>query len=235
MTTPSRRVRWLAPPVTIALALGVVGAVAAPASAAKTTFSSDTDMYLNETDNVQANTAAITINDAAAATPYPSQINVTHDARILDVDVTLLDVSHNWTDDIDVLLVGPHGQQVTLMSDVGSNLDLTADDLTFDDAAPTSLPDNAQVNPGAYKPTNFEAGDAYPAPAPATNNNVLLSTFNDTLSAGAWRLFVVDDAGFADGAIAGGWRLEFDYATTPQPSTITVSGLPAISDVNVAV
>ncbi len=39
--------------------------------------------------------------------------------------------------------------------------------LTFDDAAANSLPNNAQIVSGTFKPTNSGVSDTFPAPAPA--------------------------------------------------------------------
>ncbi len=46
--------------------------------------------------------------------PSGSTIAVTHAGVITDVDVVLSGVGHDNPDDIDVLLVGPWGRQVTL-------------------------------------------------------------------------------------------------------------------------
>ena len=78
MTTLSRRVRWLAPPLTIALALGVVGALASPASAAQTTFTQDTDIGIGGANYTPTNTTALEIPSLGPATPsFPSEIVVT--------------------------------------------------------------------------------------------------------------------------------------------------------------
>jgi subtilisin-like proprotein convertase family protein len=231
MTAHPRR-GWMAAPVAIALAAGSLAALAAPASAAQTTFDQTTPIFLDDGNYNQTNATGITIPSVGEATPYPSQITVTHQATISDVDVVLNDVTHVAYRDMDVLLVGPGGQQVVLMSDQGNNGG-TDIDLTLDDEAPTSLPDGtANVVAGTFKPSNNGAGDSWPAPAPASTDNLLLSTFDGTIAAGVWSLYVTDDlAGFA-GDIAS-WTLNFQLTTTPYPSTISVGGLPPISDVNV--
>src|SRR6476469_5670037 len=112
MTTLSRRVRWLAPPVTTALALGVVGALASPASAAQTTFTQDTDIGIGGANYTPTNTTALEIPSLGPATPsFPSEIVSTNVGTITDVNVTLLGLNHTWSDDLDILLVGPGGQQ----------------------------------------------------------------------------------------------------------------------------
>jgi subtilisin-like proprotein convertase family protein len=55
----------------------------------------------------------------AKASPYPDQIEIAGlTDPITSVEVTLHQVSHPKASDIDILLVGPDGQRVLLMSDV---------------------------------------------------------------------------------------------------------------------
>ncbi|MFF2291115.1 proprotein convertase P-domain-containing protein [Peribacillus butanolivorans] len=121
--------------------------------------------------------------------------------------MTLTNMSHTFPDDIDILLVGPGGQNVILMSDAGGGADINNVTLTFDDDAPTFLPDAAQIVSGTFKPTNFGGADVFPAPAPIPPYGSLLNVFNGTNPNGTWSLFVVDDIEGDTGSIAGGWSL----------------------------
>jgi subtilisin-like proprotein convertase family protein len=151
----------------------------------------------------------ISIPSSGAATPYPSNITVAgFGSTISDVNVHLYDMNHTWPDDIDILLVGPQGQNLIIMSDAGGSNDLINVDLVLDDAAANSLPDSTQIVSGSYKPTNYGTGDTFPAPAPAPSAETLLAIFNGTNPNGAWSLYVVDDAGGDLGNINGGWCLE---------------------------
>jgi subtilisin-like proprotein convertase family protein len=134
------------------------------------------------------------------------------------VTVTLLTMNHTFPDDIDILLVGPTGQKMILMSDAGGSPDLINVTLTFDDAAPTGLPDSTLIAPGTYRPTNFGTGDTFPAPAPAGPYGSALSVFNGQNPNGTWSLFVNDDAGGDSGNISGGWRIGI---TTSSPVCCT--------------
>ena len=187
---------------TLMVAAGLIVWTAGPASA-----------------SVFSNTAAITIPSSGtigSATPYPSPIAVSGlDGTIVDVNVTLMGLSHTYPDDIDVLLVSPLGQNVVLMADVGSGFDVTSIGLTFDDAAVASLPGSAQIVAGTFKPT-VDAGGAFggPAPAPVGPYGTTLSVFNGTAPSGTWNLFVYDDVSIVDGgSISGGWSL--DILATP--------------------
>src|SRR5262249_24816124 len=67
-----------------------------------------------------ANPSLISIPTAGAAAPYPSTIAVAGlTGRVTKVTVTLSNLSHSYLSDLDILLVGPGGQQSWLISDVG--------------------------------------------------------------------------------------------------------------------
>lgn len=166
---------------------------------------------------------ALTIPSSGAATPYASTITVATGEIIKRLRVTLFNVSHTNPDDIDVLLVGPGGQRVRLMSDAGGNQDLVNTTLSFVDNAATRLPDSAQIVGGLYKPSNFGATDAFPAPAPAAPYATTLSAFRHTSADGVWSLYVSDDLGGFRGSI-GGWAM----SVTPNTGGFTV--ITPISD-----
>ena len=174
-----------------------------------------------------ANTGAITINDAAAASPYPSTITVsTLTATVCRVTVSLNGLSHPFPDDLDIALVGPNGEAVLLMSDNGGANALSSASLTFDDLAGGSLPDASQIVSGTFKPSNIGdksdgRPDNFPAPAPTTRYSTNLSVFNGINPNGVWKLFVFDDELVDNGQIAGGWSLD-------------ISTLNPIADVAVA-
>ena len=89
-----------------------------------------------------SNTSAITINDSDAepqvgtATPYPSTITVSGETGVVqEVTVTLNRFRHDFPDDVDILLVGPQGQSVILLSDAGGIYGVRELDITFEDDA----------------------------------------------------------------------------------------------------
>lgn len=156
----------------------------------------------------RTNPNAITINDNAVAGPYPSTISVTGaQGTVTSAKVKLKGLRHTFPDDLDILLVGPAGQSVILMSDAGGSTDVTGVDLTFDDGAAAAIPDSATLVTGSYKPFNYTTGDVFPAPAPAGTPGTTMSVFNGTNPNGTWSLYVVDDAGQDLGAFDGGWEL----------------------------
>lgn len=155
-----------------------------------------------------ANTTAISIPDHGNASPYPSVIDVAGMSGVIGkVVIKLNGLSHTYPDDIDILLVGPGGQNVMLMSDAGGSFSVNNVNLTFDSAVLTSLPNSSRISSGTYRPTNYEASDFFSAPAPAGPYGSSLSVFNQTSPNGSWKLFVVDDFTRDLGSIAGGWEL----------------------------
>ena len=154
------------------------------------------------------NSAAITIPDSGASTPYPSSISVSNlTGSLRKVTAKLKNMNHTWPDDLDILLVGPGGQKVMLMSDAGGSLDLINVTLTFDTAAASALPDSTQIVSGTYRPTDFEIGETLVSPAPAGPYITNLFAFTNSSPNGTWQLFVFDDAGGDQGNIAAGWEL----------------------------
>jgi hypothetical protein len=107
--------------------------------------------------------------------------------------------------------VSPQGQKVLLMSDVGAGFDLNAVTLRFDDDAPSTLPAAAQIVAGTYKPSNVGGGDLFFAPAPPPPYSATLSAFYGIDPTGDWQLYIVDDQGSDEGALASGWRLSFTF------------------------
>jgi subtilisin-like proprotein convertase family protein len=160
------------------------------------------------------------------ASLYPSPITVSGLGAVADVNVRLLGVTHTFPDDLDVLVVGPTGVKVVVMSDAGGDVDISGRNFTFDDAAAASLPDATQLFSGTYRPTTFGAGFVGTPPAPAGPYATVLSAFNGTSPNGTWNLFVFDDASADSGSMASGWSLEITTAPTTITSFAPTSGVP---------
>ncbi|HEY3244666.1 MAG TPA: choice-of-anchor X domain-containing protein [Phycisphaerae bacterium] len=178
--------------------------------------------------DVYSNPTPITIPAGAPATtsgpasPYPSVITVSGNGGvILNMTVTLFGFTHTYPDDVDVLLVGPNGAKVILMSDCGLSGDVINVDLTFSDGAAAPLPDSGQIVSGTYLPTNYDTVDTFPAPAPAGPYGTMLAAFNNISPNGNWSLYVVDDAAIDVGSFSGGWSI--DVNTSP-PGSLIASG-----------
>ncbi|WP_141540829.1 proprotein convertase P-domain-containing protein [Bacillus cereus] len=167
-----------------------------------------------ETNGIFANPAPIIIDSTppapTLAIPYPSEIEVTGLCpSITKVTATLKNLTHEFPGGIDILLVGPEGQTVILMSDTGQNNPTSNVTLTFDDDAPTLLPEFNPIVSGTFKPSNYSGfgTESFPIPAPLPPYGATLSVFNGTNPNGTWKLFVVDDSPPVGGSIADGWEL----------------------------
>jgi subtilisin-like proprotein convertase family protein len=167
---------------------------------------------------------AITINDNAIATPYPSSVNVSGMSGVISkVVVTLKGLTHTFARDIDMLLVGPGGQKVMLISDAGGNLAVSNATMTFDATAAAAVPQTTAIATGTYRPTDYTFGgttDNFPAPGPApatppaTPYPADLAVFNGTSPNGTWNLFVLDDGTGDVGNVSGGYTLTITTGAT---------------------
>jgi autotransporter-associated beta strand protein len=185
---------------------------------------------INDTASEYRSTDPIAFNSSGAAAPYPSTINVSGATPLVgSMRVTLFDVHAAFADDIDILLVGPQGQMLVLMSDAGGSDGLaSASTLTFTDSTGLSLPDAGTIPTGQYRTTNwapdpdsFLGAPAGPYGDPATLTNPFGQTFAGTDPNGTWSLYVMNDnestlgSGATDG-IVGGWGIEFVGVTAAQ-------------------
>lgn len=140
-----------------------------------------------------------------------------------DVSVTLLDVSQTWPDDMDILLSGPGGRRVVLMSDSCGSMDVAAIDITVDDEAGAGFPDENACAAGTYRPTNHLGGaDAWALGEPT---GATMAAFDGIDPNGTWTLEVGDDSPGEVTKITGGWQL---HLTTTNPPLCF--GLPVTVD-----
>jgi subtilisin-like proprotein convertase family protein len=195
----------------LAVSLLVLVVAASQPAAAASKFKTVTKTF--------SNTSAITIPELPPSTvgkaaPYPSKINVSglKQGKIIDVNLTLKNLTHGHVDDVAVVLVGPKGNDAITMSDVGGH---TANDITLmlDDEAATNMPDNSALTTGAFKPTQGtstpELDQSRPSIFPGINPpyGAFLSDFDGTNPNGTWKLFIYDDSESWNGSLAGGWSI----------------------------
>ncbi|HEY0426444.1 MAG TPA: proprotein convertase P-domain-containing protein [Pyrinomonadaceae bacterium] len=181
---------------------------------------------------IQTSQDVVNIPLSGAAEPYPSDKLISGlPGHVSKATVTISNFSHTSPDDVDIMLAAPDGRRIVLMSDVGGNAEVGALDLTFDDAAAGNLPDNAPLTSGVYKPTDFEPGDAFPAPAPPGVSGTTLNAFFGSVPNGVWKLYVVDDNGNNLGSIAGGWSLNLQtsvntclFSVSPTVQAFPITG-----------
>ncbi len=155
-----------------------------------------------------ANTAPLTIPSSGKAAPYPSEITVSGLSGTIDqAVVSIRGYSHTYPGDVGMLLVGPGGQSVALLSRIGGGTDVVNANLTFSDLAAGSVP--TPVVSGTYRPTQGATSLTFPAPAPGAPYGTALSAFRGTSPNGTWKLYVTDAATPDSGQISGGWSIAF--------------------------
>ncbi len=155
------------------------------------------------------------------ADPYPSTIEVFGMPTVFQsIAVTLTGLSHTYPDDIDILLVGPGGQTVVLMSDAGGSAEAASISLTFTDSAADPITDLGTLSGGSYRPINYEGPDAFGAPAPSGPYGTTLSAFASTDPNGTWRLFISDDTRADSGSLQS-WTLGF--TAIPEPASVAMA------------
>jgi Ca2+-binding RTX toxin-like protein len=161
------------------------------------------------------NFGALAVPDNSTVT---SSIVVTGHAPLTDLNVTLNGVSAENPDDLDVMLEGPTGVTVLLVSDAGGNDDVGNISLSFDDAAVSEVPNAGPIPSGTYKPTNYGGGDSLVA------NATTLSAFNGTDPNGTWTLHVADDHNNGATSLGAGWTLRLQPPPTCNGLAPTIVG-----------
>jgi len=168
-------------------------------------------------------------DDLAVGAPDEG-IAPTNAQTITDVSIRIFGLSHTFPDDLDIMLVGPEGQNLIVMSDAGGATDVVNISLSFSDApGQEPLPDDGPLVPRLYNPANYDGGDAdaFPPPAPAPTGSTF-SVFDDTDPVGVWKLFVMDDFPSDSGAISQEWTLTLEgfgiFSSTDHPISIPGNG-----------
>src|SRR6266536_2655674 len=209
----------------VTIAALVLGIAFAPRSAAaQSTFTNPTGIFIS-----------FSSDELSPASPYPSAIAVSGlSGSVSKVTVTLTSLDLGSPRDFDILLVGPSGQSVILMSDATGDWTshIIRMTLTFDDAA-SPLPSNGTLTPGTYRPTNFDSdADFFLTPAPVGPYGTTLSVFNGPNPHGTWSLYVVRDhpghfldEGPPNPVIINGWSITVttEATSTPSPNPINDS------------
>jgi subtilisin-like proprotein convertase family protein len=181
-----------------------------------------------------SNPANISIPIGGSASPYPSTVIVAGlpptGMRVRSVVINGL--THSKSDDLDILLQSPSGQNAILMSDNGGANAINAS-YTFMDSG--LYLNNAVANAtGIYRPSNQGSPDNFSAPGPGNIVQTIpsiLSSFTGDLN-GQWKLFVMDDDGTAgQGSITNGFTINFDTGAicfSPPTTVVITVGTPVV-------
>lgn len=171
------------------------------------------------------------------ATPYPQQITVSGLSGTLQtVNMSLSGWTFPTPIDVDILLVSPTGQKMVVLSKVGGSISISGVNLTLDDTASVLMPNTSLLASGLYKPSSYNAGVTFAAPAPAAPYNqpatagsaTFASSFAGINPNGTWQMYVSSHTPGNTGTISGGYCLTFttsgDALTT---TSLTSSKNPA--------
>jgi subtilisin-like proprotein convertase family protein len=206
-------------------ALASVAALNPPAAvAAPTTLAVSNTASISPPDNFTSGTA--------------SQITVAGQTGLVtDLDVTLNGFSSTYPDDLDILLKGPNGRAVMLMSDRCGGDDVSNLTIRFDDEASAPASDEGPCISGSFWPSDGVNPDDPGFQAP---NALALSAFDAASPNGAWTLHVADDDNPDAAVILGGFTLTFQlsdeaapvvtFGKVPKPSTKTTVKVPFTAD-----
>jgi subtilisin-like proprotein convertase family protein len=162
-----------------------------------------------------------TASTSGPASPYPATriFSTSPDQVVSDVNVTIDGIWHENPEDLDLLLVGPQGQKVVLMSGACGPASVSAYGWVWDDEAATPMPEFPGTDGCSerfHRPSGYEHDDGMPTPAPAGPYARSLSAFDGTDPNGEWSLYVNDDADGGGGFFTN--RFVLGITTVPRPN-----------------
>ena len=150
--------------------------------------------------------------------PSPITEVVTGSAGVItDVDLDITGLYHQHPEDLDILLEGPNGETVMLMSDVCGSFDLTDFHWRWSDEAAAEMPTGGTANvcnAVNHRPTNEGAADLITG-APPGAPGTALSDFDGIDPDGTWKLYIQDDGAGDAGFLTGEVTLIFTLRATP--------------------
>ncbi|WP_243058324.1 PKD domain-containing protein [Nocardioides sp. SR21] len=185
--------------LTALAAASLVGVTAAPAAAGSLSISNPTPIMIPDSGDASPSPAAVTVSGLSGVTSK--------------VTVQLTGFTHDYLQDVGVLLVAPSGTGVILLSDIAQSHDASDNTIVFDDEATGGVP-NADLVDGVYRPSNDGIAiepDVWGG-APAGPYGGALSDLIGEDPNGSWRLFVTDESAGSGGEITGGWTLNVESA-----------------------
>lgn len=164
------------------------------------------------------NSDGILINDGGPATPYPQTLDVSGIGTVVDISVTISGFSHDWANDVEVLLVGPTGAKSVLFGGIDA-IFIGGVDYTFVTSGGASM----GVSPpsGTYQPFGVFSG---PAPAPSGPHTANLNNFVGTDADGTWSLYVFDSF-MDDGGSINEWSITFLFPSCAAPINLTATSV----------
>lgn len=173
---------------------------------------------------------------------YPSQITVSGiQGTVAGVTVNLTNFGHTYPSDVEIVLQGPGGQSALLMNNCGGGTQVQHANLTFSQAAASSLPESTAITSGTYLPTTYGYTQALPTngigqpPAPTLPYQTNLNNFIGQPANGAWSLFAADTETLDSGYVSNGWSLTISTGLPVEEDAdleLTLTSSPSAATVN---
>jgi subtilisin-like proprotein convertase family protein len=177
-------------------------------------------------------TGLLAINDNVTASTTNNTDLFIPWLRVVDIQVTLGNLTHTFPADLDFLLVGPNGVAFEFWSDAGGNTDINGN-FTISDSGASPLPAFAGIAPGTYRPADYQEVENssnwglapsivinHPSPNGTTTFN---SVFGGQFLEGTWSLYIRDDAPPDIGSL-GSWSITGTVAVIVKPDDFNADG-----------
>ena len=148
----------------------------------------------------------------------------------MSASLQLPNISHNFPEDTDFLLVSPTGATFVPLASAGGGHSVSGVTLTLSDSGgslvPTGVPTGSLAT-GTFLPSDYHANISFPAPAPggpyqlaATQGSATFGTsFAGIVPNGMWSLYAFDHAAGDSGSV-GGYCLTFTTSSAASTSTM---------------
>jgi subtilisin-like proprotein convertase family protein len=163
----------------------------------------------------------IGIPSLGSASRYPAIIDVFgQPTNLSKLKVTLFNLTHGRSSDLNILLVSPSGTNIMLMSHAGGTNALSEANLVFkaDGSAPPSSDRIPSGQTSYYEPSNYGPyGQSTPLPgAPAGRYSTDFGDLAGGDPNGFWRLYIYDDRSGMTGQVSGSsaqgtWQLHLEF------------------------
>jgi subtilisin-like proprotein convertase family protein len=176
---------------------------------------------------IQTQVPAATLS--ATADPYPMAkvVDGSDTAIVTDVNVRLDGLYHERPEDLDVMLEGPRGDRVMVVSDACGARRIKDYNWIFDDEASVGIAP-APCLSGRFVTTDFGPDESLPSPAPSRPYYFNLSAFDWKSPNGQWRLWVGDDTrADAAGFMTYPWTLELS-TREPAPTSLAANTIEVV-------
>jgi subtilisin-like proprotein convertase family protein len=229
---PHSRTRpWLLPSAAAVLVGGLAGV--APAVGATGIFTQPAPITVERLTGSVATAGVTDVPLELSEGGSTSAVGVSAPERAIATRVSVsVEIEHDSLDDVDLVLMAPNEQAVTLASDVGGDtavngtLQFSHQGSAFNDGSILSLG-------GAGVPTDYDTpGDDDAFPHPTTTS---LRALGGSKVDGSWTLYAYDDSDdeLTGSVVSWSIRVEWGVPALPEASTLTVSGMPpGVTDVN---